>query len=304
MKRLNLHIAVLLLVVFGMSFDYASGKNKEAVPYLEARVDRRNVVVGERLIYEVVLFSPHSSIAGVEIVASPGLSILPSTPSSPDSQFSEIEVDGMKYYTAVIDRYFIGINEKGKYNLTGGEYRIGVGHRVQVNDPFWGPTIRNRIEAINLKAPDLTIKATALPSKDRPHNFSGAVGEFEVTAYLPEGNLRAGEDVDLIVSIAGYGDLTYATLPEVRKMLPEGIKFKSMTDSRSHYVKDGRLGSEIEIECVITPDREGEFIIDGIEFVYFDTKNGKYTTAKVPGLKMMVGEGIPSDSSPPVIIDV
>lgn len=305
MRRLpDICTAILLLILTAVATPLAHGREKRDMPFLETRVDRRNVVEGERLIYEVVLYSPDPNVAGLEMLREPGLAPLPYTQSSPDSQLSEVTVDGRKYFTAVIDRYFLGVNRKGKYTLSGGEYRLGLGHRVKVDDPFWGPMVRNQLETLDLKAPDLTVRAAALPLKNRPEAFSGAVGEFEVSVYLPEVELRAGEDAELVIDIVGYGDLTGASLPDIRKMLPEGLKFKSMTDNRSHYVKDGRLGSEIEIECVVCPDKEGTYTVDGIKFIYYDVEKGAYSTATAPEIRITVGDGMPSDGAPPVFIDV
>ncbi len=61
----------------------------------------------------------------------------------------------------------------------------------------------------------------------------------------------------MTVNISGIGDLTDTPLPDIRSAFPPEIQFKSMTEDRSHYVKAGKLGSEIELECVIHPKKGG-----------------------------------------------
>lgn len=298
-----LYILSLLLILFPAA-DASGKRNIVDMPFLQVRVDKNSVVEGERLIYEVVLFTPDPNVAGVEMLREPRMSMLPYTRSAADTQLQEVEINGRKYYSAVIDRYFIGVNDKGKYTIGGGEYRLGLARRERVDDPIWGPVIRDHVVPVDMKAPSLSVRAKSLPEKDRPVGFSGAVGRFDVFVAVPEGKVREGEDMEIVINISGYGDLTSTPLPEIRKMLPEGLKFKSMTDSRSHYVKNGHLGSEIEIECILTPEKEGKFTIDDISFSYFNTESGRYSIARAPAVVVEVEEGIPSDGTPPVIIDV
>lgn len=198
-------IMILLSVVSVSSRMHAAQKNP--VPFLKARTDMSKAVVGERLMYEVVLYTPDSSVAGVELVVAPQFSGLPHTPSSADSALDTITVDGMKYFSAVIDRYFVGVNNKGKYVIKGGAYRIGFNRRMEVNDPFWGPSVVSRVETVDLKASDVAVKVGELPLKGRPSDFSGAVGEFSISAYIPEGDIRVGEDAELIVTVSGLETL-------------------------------------------------------------------------------------------------
>jgi aerotolerance-related protein batD len=301
-KGVILVLSVLVSSIFPLS---SSGKGKEALsPFLESRVEREKVVEGERLIYEVVLYVPEANVAGVETVVAPGFSSLPHTQSSPDSGFGRASKDGKDYYTAVIDRYFVGFNEKGKFPVKGGRYRVGINHPVQVNDPFWGPSVRNRMEVVELRAPDVAVKVSALPDKGKPDSFTGAVGDFQINAALPSGNIRAGEDAYMVVSISGDGDLTDSALPEIRKTFPEGVQFKSMTDSRTHYVKNGRLGSELEIEVVFHPKKSGTFTIDGLEFTFYNSRLGKYETAVAPPLVIEVEESIPGKDGSSTIMDI
>lgn len=281
------------------------GKGKDAPsPFLESRIEREKVVEGERLIYEVVLYVPEANVAGVEPVALPGFSRLPHTQTSPDSGFDRTGKDGIDYYTAVIDRYFVGFNEKGKFPVKGGLYRVGFNHPVQVNDPFWGPSVRNRLEVLELQAPDVTVKVSALPEKGKPDSFTGAVGDFQINAEIPSGNLRAGEDAYMVVCISGDGDLADSGLPDIRKSFPEGLQFKSMTDSRSHYVKNGRLGSEVEIEVVFLPKKSGSFTLDGLKFTFYNSRLGKYETAVAPPIVIEVGESLPGKDGASTIMDI
>ena len=168
----------------------AIGKRKDLKPYLEVRIDRKNVVEGERLIYEVALVSPEASVAGVELLSTPDFGELPYSRSAPDNNLTEVVVDGDKYYTAVIDRYFVGVNNKGKNSIKGGVYKIGFDRMVKVQYPFWGATVQNRLETMNLKASDVTLKVSPLPEKGRPDFFPVLSANLRLCLFLRKGNLE------------------------------------------------------------------------------------------------------------------
>lgn len=302
MKKGFIYITLLLILLLSVFPCNAKGKG-EAVPYLETRIDRNHAVVGECLIYEVILVSPDPNVAGAEVMSNPEFPGLDIGRSAPDNHLEEVNIDGRLYYSAVIDRFFIGTNNKGKYTIRGGDYRIGINRQITVDDPYWGPSVANRVEMFALSAPDLKIKVDALPVNNRPQTFSGAVGKFEVEMSMIDKPL-AGDNIRMFVTIVGKGDLSEALLPDIPKCFPDGLHFKSMTDSRSHFIKNGSIGSEIEIECLFSADKSGKYVISPIEFSYFDSDKGKYVTAKSEPLEFEVKESKHYDETPTVIMDV
>lgn len=282
---------------------WGKGKTVHNQPFLETRLDRNRSTEGERLIYEVVLFSPEEDVAGAEILANPDFGELAVTRSASDSHIDKIERDGKTYYTVVIDRFFIGAGKSGKYEIRGGDYRVGFNRQVRVNDPFWGPMITNRIAVEELTAPDISMQVSPLPEKGKPADYSGAIGDFEVEASLHHGAV-AGEESCLLVTVAGTGDLSDAALPDIRSALGEGLQFKSMTDNVSYFIHHGKLGSELEIECVFVADKPGKYVVNPIEFSYFDSEKGKYVKARLKPIEIEVEERKSVREKPPVTMEI
>lgn len=293
--------ALMLLTSFSV-FPKKTEKN-ESTPFLEVRVDRNHTVEGERLIYEVVLFSPDQEVAGIDLIKNPVFSGLNFSRSAPDSHLDEVKKGGKIYYSAVIDRFFVGTDKKGKFQIGGGDYKVGINRMITVNDPFWGPSVATRIEMFALSAPDLAVVVEALPEKNRPADFSGAIGSFEVELELKR-DVIAGEDSEVTVTISGKGDLSEISLPEIAKSFGNGLHFKSMTDERRYFIQQGSLGSEIEIECIFTAEKEGKYKIDPIAFSYYDSDKGKYMTVKSSPLEIVVGEAAEKSVPPPETIDI
>lgn len=288
-----------MLLLPGLSLGAKPG---EGGAYLETRVSRDKVIRGENIVYEVVLVSPDPRIEGVELASFPLFEGIEVSRSAPDSKLSETKIKGKPYYTAVVDRYFLRMPSEGKFTIKGGDYRIGFYKQQEYYDPFWGRTVGNVVNAEQLSAPSVAVKVAGLPQRSQPSDFSGAVGDFEITVEASDG--ANGEDIPLMVTISGLGSLDGVSLPDIPSMLPEGLQFKSMTDNISHFVKDGELGSEVEIECVVMPKREGRFIIDSIRFSFFNSYTGKYETITAPVLEIEAGSGLPGSGKPPVIMEI
>lgn len=303
----NIEVTAKTLAVFLISIFAAvssAAKENDASVYLETRISRDKVTEGENIVYEVVLFTPTPSVDGIELASFPDFEGIEVSRSAPDSKLTPVEIKGQPYYTAVVDRYFLRFPSKGKFSIKGASYNLGLYRQQEYYDPFWGRSIGNVIDKVALVAPDVSVRVAALPERGKPSSFSGAVGDFEISAAFADESLRSGEDALLTVTISGAGNLNGVTLPDIPSSLPDGIQFKSMTDTLSHYIKDGELGSEVEIECVVMPKREGTFVLDSLHFNFYNTATGKYETVTAPSVEIEVGSGLPGSGKPPVIMEI
>ncbi|MDE5886576.1 MAG: hypothetical protein K2H46_03205 [Muribaculaceae bacterium] len=268
--------------------------------YLQSGISKQKVMEGERVIYEVRLVTNNPDIAGIELVKAPVFGSLPYSHVAGDTSFREFIEDGKVFYSLVIDRYFIGAEEKGKYSVGGGTYRIGLKRPERVNDPFWGPSIVNRMEVVELEAPVRELKVASLPKNSRPELFSGAIGEFSISVFPPEKDILAGEENIIVIAISGKGDLTNAPAPDVKGGFREGLHFRSMTDDREHFITKGELGSEMKLECVFTADKPGKYVILPIKFCYYDSNRDKYVILETDPIEIEVKESKAIRSAPPV----
>ncbi|MBD5356662.1 MAG: protein BatD [Bacteroides sp.] len=290
---------VIALVIIAFPA-YGKKHNDDVQSYLETKINRDKVVEGEMLIYEVVLHTPDPNIVGIELEKNPSFKNLPVSRAAADNNLMVAEDDGIKFYSAVIDRFFIEAAEVGKQKLEGGSYNIGYGRKVQMQDPFWGPYLADRVEVTTLTAPDLNINIVPLPTKDRPNDFSGAVGNFTIEVELPSGDIHPGDEAIAIITIEGDGDLSRAALPDVMTVFSDNLKFRSMTETRNHFVKESVIGSEIEIECTFIPVKEGEYVLGECSFSYYNPVSRKYERARsAPVSVKVISSGINDNKHSP-----
>lgn len=294
-------IAALALIAFSA---FGKKRNEPSQPFLETKINRDKIVEGEVMIYEVVLYSPDSNIAGIQLSRNPSFGNLPVSRSAADNHLEATHRDGNEYFSAVIDRFFIDASEAGKYKIKGGAYEVGFSRQVTMQDPFWGPYVTDKVDVVSLAAPDISFTVSTLPSKGKPEDFSGAVGDFSIEVTVPSGELHSGDVAFAVVTISGDGDLSEVNLPDVRFIFPPELQFHSMTESRNHYVKKGSIGSEIEIECTFTPLEDGKFQIGECVFSYYNPVSRKYERSKSEPVTVEVTPSKSSNDTPPQYMDI
>lgn len=271
--------------------------------FLEVSLSPSKTVAGAPVLYEVALYSRQE-----------GLSIL-NSPELPDfsgfevvnmggvSDYGMVKVKGKEYYRFVLSRIYLANPNPGKYKFSEGKFIIGVPTQRVVNDPFWGRTRQSYYRPVELHMPAVALKLSELPSPPSGVDFSGGVGEFNVNVWIPEGYIAAGEEAVAIVTVSGYGLLSDARIPSLKEAFSGTVRLKSVSEERQKYLNNGRIFSEIEMECTFIPmPEDGACAIGEVEFCYYSPSDRKYIVAKSKPVEVPLS-GVGS-SKPPVIIGI
>ncbi len=171
---------------------------------------------------------------------------------------------------------------------------------IQVGDPDFNPFEAFGIDNShdiqkNIIAPGLSIRVKPLPSK--PINFSGGVGHFNISAQLDKKEVKAGDPISVRIVVSGCGNLKLIQQPKVLYPTSFEIYDVKITDKTRLTVK-GTEGNMIYDQTVV-PCKEGKFIINPINFTYFDVAQQKYVTVQTEKLllKVLKGKGTDGKSS-------
>lgn len=256
-----------------------SGGDRDSEMFVVATVSPSSGVAGQELLYEVRLYSETDAIARVGVGVPPQFGGLMVYDTGGDTSLSRTTYKGHEYFSAVIDRYYVDCRTAGKYSIDGGTYTVYEPVVKVVNDPFWGPMRQTVYEEYSLNASDVSVKISALPSVPSGFAFSGAIGEFEVTAWLPEGVIKAGDEAVAIVTIAGEGNLSDASIPDLKRAFSGDVRLKSVSEERNRFIKDGRLWEELELECTFLPlpaEGSGECTIGKVSFGFYSPSRKRY----------------------------
>jgi hypothetical protein len=146
------------------------------------------------------------------------------------------------------------------------------------NDPmfqnFFGTSTEKEIVVTSTPA---EFSVLALPTSDRPRNFSGAVGHFTVSSDLSEDKATAGDPVTLRMRISGAGSFDRVNSP----MLQDISDWKTYTPTAKFQPSDsiGFRGVKTFEQPVIAM-RAGAQSLPPLTFSWFDPSTRQYAQAR------------------------
>ncbi len=136
-------------------------------------------------------------------------------------------------------------------------------------------------------APGIEIQVDPLP--ERPANFSGGVGRFNISAQLNKTETKANDPVSLRIIVSGVGNLKLIKEPLVN--LPKDFdKYDAKLTDKTKLTAQGVEGSMI-YDFLMVPRHQGKYEIPPVEFTYYDTEEDAYRTVKSQPFTLTVEKG-------------
>lgn len=120
------------------------------------------------------------------------------------------------------------------------------------------------------------IKVKDLPKKNKPENFSGAVGKFDFDLILSKNALKASESFQAKIKVRGKGNLNLFNLPSIN--VPNTLEVYEPEHNEKVKVTLTGIQGSVEDSYTIVPEFQGKYPIPSIEFTYFDPKLEAYKT--------------------------
>ena len=120
------------------------------------------------------------------------------------------------------------------------------------------------------------IKVKDLPKKNKPENFSGAVGKFDFDLILNKNALKASESFQAKIKVRGKGNLNLFNLPSIN--VPNTLEVYEPEHNEKVKVTLSGIQGTVEDSYTIVPQFQGKYPIPSIEFNYFDPKLEAYKT--------------------------
>lgn len=120
------------------------------------------------------------------------------------------------------------------------------------------------------------IKVKDLPKKNKPENFSGAVGKFDFDLILNKNALKASESFQAKIKVRGKGNLNLFNLPSIN--VPNTLEVYEPERNEKVKVTLSGIQGTVEDSYTIVPQFQGKYPIPSIEFNYFDPKLEAYKT--------------------------
>lgn len=147
---------------------------------------------------------------------------------------------------------------------------------------------------LQLKAPDITISARALP-EPVPEGFTGAVGTFHFELLVDKQNIRVGEPLTFKQTITGTGNLFILKIPDL--LLPESFRQQPPDITTAVKNRDGNTSGTITSTVITWPQSQGDFTIPSFRMVAFNPETNKFYTLFTKPLSIRVVKAIPTTTA-------
>lgn len=279
--------------------------------FIRVAVDKSKVTIGEQVTISYKLYS--------RIPMQMGISKLPSLNGFWTQDFdipkqakpTEEVIDGKKYQVFLLKKSALFPQQAGTLELDPAEAK-GVARIVQqvkrrmsdmfdpfgggtlmMNDPIFNNSYYNALAykdvQVHLKSTPVKITVTDLPTKNKPENFSGGVGNFSISGKVDKRELTADEVATLTLTITGSGNLKLIEVPKLE--LPNGLNTYDPVVLDTVTGRSTTISGSKIISYVITPNTPGDYDIPSVPFTYYNSQSGTYVTEHTEPFKLHVKPG-------------
>lgn len=205
--------------------------------------------------------------------------------------------NGRNYGTVVWRQYLLFPQRAGKLKVPSVEFEglvVQQNHAIDPIDAFFnGADLTTEVKK-KIVAPGMEIQVDPLP--DRPANFSGAVGQFQIESVLiPEKELKSNDALTLKLTVSGTGNMKLLTAPKVN--FPKDFEtYDAKVTDDTRLERNGVSGNKV-FEYIAVPRYKGDYEIPAVEFCYFDPASKSYKTLKTQPYQIKVAQGATRSAS-------
>ena len=173
--------------------------------------------------------------------------------------------NGFSYKASPVESFVLFPHLAGKTTLKGGVILL------QKRGGFFN----NRSKKFNI--PDQTITIKDFPAKNKPKNFSRAVGDFSFTLQADKQKIKTHDPITLKLTISGQGNFHSIIPPEIN-LTQKDIDVKQSSTKNEFVMKNGSHDGKKIIEYYLIPTKAMEFTLPPISFSFFHSKTKNYKT--------------------------
>ncbi|RJO63607.1 MAG: protein BatD [Myxococcales bacterium] len=241
--------------------------------------ERQETYIGEQIAATLYIYSQAN--VGVNRWAPVAQPVFPGFAADrldlPENAKAQTGVIGRRsYQIEALDRYLLTAQEIGEHQIPPyrAKFLAGAGG-------FFGGRWVSRNSA------PLKLVVKPLPEEGRPPGFdSSRVGEFQLQARVDRRQTEVGQPVELTIELKATKDPSRVTLPRFADI--PGVRVFPPSEKTETYQQGTRLMGRRTAEYLIVPSQTGRFTIPPLTFDYFDTRQGRYQTARTEPFAVVV----------------
>ena len=277
--------------------------------FIEAFIDKKKVYQGEQILLTHKIFTlvPVSNLSVDKLSSYPGFWSINLLDNNQQLKQYNQEIKGKDYIVADLKREAVFAQKTGKIELPPMELscvaKIPTNKkRTAVNDPFFDsffndPFFNNAYQSIEKKlhTKPITIEVLPLPAQGKPSDFTGAVGEFNISSNIDQLTVKTNEAVTVKYTVSGKGNIDL--IPNLIVQFP--VDFEVYDPKISTNTRKGTSGvSGYKIfEYTLIPRSAGIYDIPKVSFNFFNTQAKRYEYKTTDAYKIQVEKGDQNSSS-------
>ena len=209
-----------------------------------------------------------------------------------DLEVKKGKFKGENYNYVVLKKTLLYPQKTGKLSIKPLTLNVNVEVPSKRRDRFFGSMMSMTSVKRTVTAGKRTITVKALPTKDVPDSFSGAVGDFSFDVIATKRNLNISEGLNLEMKVSGNGNLKLFEIPKPE--IPSSLEvYEPEHSEKIRTSLSGTKGSIIDNYTVVA-NEAGKYPIGPFTFSFFNPKSNSYKTVKSEKIVISVNNNSPS----------
>ncbi|MCK5507695.1 MAG: protein BatD [Desulfobacterales bacterium] len=255
--------------------------NESRPLFLEARISKNNLYLNQNALYTLRLFmSEQVSDISLEMPEVQGLVF--ESLAEPQKYSTIINA---KRYEVVELKYILIPKKPGTYSIPAAGMRMTVYKKnrrdIFFDDPFLN--IRSG-KPRYLSSNEIKLDVKNLPMQNRPDNFSGLVGWFDVKAKLDPVDVKVSESATLTITVQGRGNVRQ--IPDLKLADIKSLKIYHDKPQLNISKGESAISGEKIMKWALVPESGGEYIIPSMALAFFDPEKGLYRELKTESFNL------------------
>ena len=259
--------------------------------FLLAEIDQDEVYVGEQVTVTYKLYTRvQMSLEDIKYPESVGFWTEElSVPRPP--RFNQTTINGVLYNVATLYKVALFPTKTGELELTPMTVRCNVQiqkkrkrQRSVFDDPFFNSFFNETVQKV-LRTEARRIRVKPYPA-GQPANFTGAVGEFKLTASVDTDKVKTNEAVTYYVELQGTGNLNMFSLPKLN--FPETMEVFPPTASFKQKQLWDQFTGNMKWEYILIPRQAGRVFLPRIELAYFNPKDEQFHSIRSRSVELNI----------------
>ncbi|MDR0956803.1 MAG: BatD family protein [Endomicrobium sp.] len=260
-------------------------RNSVEKVFVKASVNKMTVYENEKLIYRFSFYTNVDLISNPEYFA-PNFSGFWNDGSKTKSHFEV--VNGSNYHVDDIETTLYPIG-RGTKIIEPAKIKVAVmdfyaSDVDEMDDLFNIFTNIGRGQTKMLETNIVTVDVLSLPNEGRPLDFSGAVGNFKIKAFVDKREVNTNEPVTLTIVVSGNDDVNMKSVSGINFCAFDGFKkYDTIVATASDNLK--------EFKTIFIPLTTGVKEIPVASLSFFNPVKKQYETIKTQPQKINVSGG-------------